>query len=132
LLRQISPAGHEPQSIVPPQPSEITPHEFEAHGVSGPQQTWLARQILPSGHEPQSIVPPHPSGICPHSPVVQDVLVGQQHDPSAWHFPPFGQHTLSRPSRQSFTEGPQLPSALQGWVKHSPLTSQHASLRRQS
>jgi hypothetical protein len=52
---QVESAGHVPQLMVPPHPSEIVPHTCDAEQVLGTQRHWLVlvSQVVPVGHVPQ-------------------------------------------------------------------------------
>jgi hypothetical protein len=66
---QVPSGPQAPQSVVPPQPSEMSPHAF-ASQVRGSQVTHedeSASQTSGDAQVPQSSVAPHPSVTVPHA-----------------------------------------------------------------
>ena len=110
----VSPAGHEPQLSVPPQPSGMLPHEFvgQVLGVHVLVTHTLPVHVALVAHVPQLRVPPQPSGMLPQFFDWAAQVVGV-HVPPVWHVPlvhvsPTGQVQLIVPPQPSET----LPHAL--------------------
>src|SRR5688572_5709238 len=90
MTPHVSPLGQVPQSIVPPQPSPMTPHSAPpVHELLGVQMPTLphwfgATAPHTSGpeHVPQSTTPPHPLPTMPHSAPVSEQSSGSH----PWHW----------------------------------------------
>jgi hypothetical protein len=99
---QVSFGGHPPQSILPPQPSPMTPQylpfafvQLAAVQPVLPQRFWMfaAPHASPAGQPPQSILPPQPSPTTPqYLPFAGEQLV-TVHTPESGEAP----HTFAVP-----------------------------------